>query len=82
MADKRCASREVEFFIINQDDDSIGQLADLVDHCSQLSLRLHLCLLVQWLNECLSKADWKELRPCSQGLPSLCDTMVRFYQAN
>ena len=77
MEDVRCAGREEEFFRINLDANSTGQLTDVVDHYRQLCLRL--CFPVHWLNECLSKADWKELRQCGQGLPSLCDTMVYFY---
>ena len=46
------------FFRINLGADSMGQLANVADHCRKLLL----CLLVQWLNECLSKADWKYLR--------------------
>ena len=55
MADVRCASREEEFFRINSGANLTGQLADIVEHCRQLTLRL--ALLVQWLNECLSKVD-------------------------
>ena len=77
MVDARHASSEEEFFRIKPDADPTGQLADVADHCRQLILRLR--LPIQWLNECLSKADWKELRQRSQGLPSLYGTLVRFY---
>ena len=80
MADVRHVGREEEFFRINPSVDSTGLLADFVDRCRQLPL--HLCLPIQCLNECLSKATWKELRQHGQGLSSLCDTMVRFYQVN
>ena len=80
MVDARCAGYEEEFFRINPGVDPTCQVADVADRCRQLPL--HLRLSVQWLNECLSKADWKDLRQCGQGLPSLCDTMVCFYQVN
>ena len=80
MADARRAGREEEFFRINSNANPTGQLTDVANHCRQLPLCLY--LLVQWLYECLNKADLKELRQHSQRLPSLCDTMVRFYQVN
>ena len=80
MADARRIGRREEFFRINSSADMTGQLVDVVDRCRQLPLRLR--LPVQWLNECLRKADWKYLRQHGQGLPSLCDTMVCFYQVN
>ena len=60
MADVRRASRDEEFFSINLGVDVKGRLADVVDRCKHLPLRL--CLIVQWLNECLNKADWNDLR--------------------
>ena len=60
MADARCTGRKEEFFKINLGANPKGQLADVVDHCRQLPL--HLRLPIQWLNECLSKVDWKDLR--------------------
>ena len=80
MVDARRASREEEFFRINQGADPTGQLLDVTDHCRQLPL--HLRLPVQWLNECLDKVNWKDLRQHSQGLPSHYDTMVYFSQVN
>ena len=55
-------------------------LADVADRCGHLPLRLR--LLIQWLNECLNKADWKDLRWHGQGLPSFCDIMVYFHWVN
>ena len=78
MADIRCVGREEEFFNINPGADPEGRLADVADRCRHLPLHL----LVQWLNECLSKANWKDLRQRDQALPSFCDTMVCFYQVN
>ena len=80
MANARRTGHEKEFFRINLGVDPTSQLADVADHCRQLPI----CLLlsVKLLNECLSKFDWKELRRCGQRLPSLCDTMVHFYQVN
>ena len=70
MVDARLIGRKEEFFSINLDADPKDQLADVEDYCRHLPLRLH--LLVQWLNECLSKADWKDLKQCGQGsLPSV-----------
>ena len=80
MADARRVGCKEELFRINQGDDLTGRLADVANHCRQLPLYLR--LPVQWLNECLNKAEWKELRQRSQDLPSLCDTMVRFYHVN
>ena len=60
MADARRAGREVEFFRINPSADPKGRLVDVVNRCRHLPL--HLRLPVQWLNECLSKVDWKDLR--------------------
>ena len=80
MADARHAGHEEEFFRINPAANPTSRLADVADRCRHLPLHLH--LPVQWLNECLSKADWRELRQHSQGLPSLYDTMVCFYQVN
>ena len=77
MVDARCADHEKEFFSINPYVDLKGRLMDVADHYRLLPFCL--CLLVQRLNECLSKADWKDLRHRGQGLPSLCDTMVCFY---
>ena len=77
MADARCARHEEEFFRINPGVDPKGQLTNVTNCCRQLPL--HLRLPVQWLNECLTKIDWKDLRKRGQGLPSLCDTMVCFY---
>ena len=77
MADARRAGREEESFRINSSPDSTGRLADVADNCRQLPLHLH--HPVQWLNECLGKADYKELRQHDQRLPSLCDTIVCFY---
>ena len=82
MADVKHAVHKEEFFMINSGADPMGQLTNVADHCRQLPLRLRLHLPVQWLNEYLSKADWKDLRQCGQGLPSFCDTMVHFYQVN
>ena len=82
MADARRAGVEEKF----QGADLTVRLANVTDCCRQLPLclRLRLCLRlpIQWLNECLNKADWKDLRQRSQGLPYLCDTMVLFYQVN
>ena len=58
--DARRVGLEDEFFIINPNADPTGQLADVADHCQQPPL--HFRLPVQWLNECLNKAYWKELR--------------------
>ena len=80
MADARHASREEEFFRINPGADPKGRLANVADRCRQLPFCPR--FPIQWLNECLNKADWKDLRHRSQGLPSLGDTMVRFYQVN
>ena len=55
LANARRAGREEEFFRINPDADPKGQLADVADHCRQLPIHLH--LPIQWLNECLTKAD-------------------------
>ena len=60
MADARRVGHGEEFFRINPCADPMGWLTDVADHCRQLPL--HLRLFVQWLNECLSKANWKELR--------------------
>ena len=60
MADARCAGRENEFFRSNPGADPTGWLVDVANHCKQLPL--HLRLLIQWLNECLSRVDWKDLR--------------------
>ena len=78
MVDGRCASHGELFFRINLCTDPMSRLADVMDRCRQFPLHLS----IQWLDECLSKADWRDLRQYSQGLPSLCDTMVRFYQVN
>ena len=80
IADTRHAGREEELFRINPSTNPTGRLADVADHCRQL--HLHLCLLVYWLNECFSKANWEELRQHGQGLPSFCVTIVPFYQVN
>ena len=58
--DARRASHKGECFRINPGADPTGRLTDVADRCRQLPNCLH--LPVQWLNECLSKADWKELR--------------------
>ena len=42
MIDARHASCEEVFFRINRDIDLTGRLADVVDHCRQLPLHLHL----------------------------------------
>ena len=60
IADARHAGHEKEFFRINSGADPTGRLVDVADRCRQLPFHLH--LPVQWLNECLSKADWKELK--------------------
>ena len=60
MVDARCTGLEEKFYRINLGANPTGRLADVVDRCRQLVLRLR--LPVQWLNECLSKANWKELR--------------------
>ena len=80
MADMTRAGREDEFFSIDPGADLEGQLTDVVNRCRHLPLHLH--FPIQWMNECLSKADLKDMRQHGQGLPSLCDTMVRFYQVN
>ena len=81
MADVRRAGCEEEFFSINSGANPEGQLVDVADHCRHLPLRLRLRLPVQWLNECLNKADWKYLRQRGQGLHSFYNTMACFYQA-
>ena len=60
MADARHTGHEEEFFSFNLGADSKGWLTDIADRCKHLPFRLR--LLVQWLNECLSKADWKDMR--------------------
>ena len=65
---------------MNSGADPKGRLADVVDCCRHVLL--HLCLPIQWLNECLSKADWKDMRQCGQGFLSLFDIMACFYQVN
>ena len=60
MADARRAGYGEEFFNINLGANMKGWLADVADHRRHLPLCLD--LPVQWLNECLSKADWKDLR--------------------
>ena len=56
MADARRAGREEEFSRINQgaDPTDVADCCRKHPHCFRLP--------IQWLNECLSKADWKELR--------------------
>ena len=60
MADARCAGHEEEIFRINPGVDPKGRLENVADHCRQLPL--HLRLPVQRLNECLTNANWKDLR--------------------
>ena len=79
MEDARSVGREEEFFSINLGVDLKGRLADVADHYKHLPFRLR--LPVQWLNVCLSKADWKDLRQHGQGLSSICDTMAKGYRA-
>ena len=80
MVDARRIGHEDELFRINPNVDSASWLTDVTDRCRQQPLRHR--FPVQWLNECLRKADWKELRQRGQGLPSLFDTMVCFYQVS
>ena len=78
MAEARHTSRKEAFFRINLDLNLTSRLVDVSDQCRQLLL--HLRFPIQWLNECLSKANWKELMQRGQGLPSLDNTTVHFSQ--
>ena len=80
MVNARYSSCEKEFFRINPGVDMTSRFVDVVDRCKQLPFRLY--LPVEWLNECLSKDDWKELRQRGQELPSVCETMVHIYQVS
>ena len=56
----RSSSRKEEFLSINLGADLKGRLAKVTDRCRHLPFCLR--LPIQWLNECLNKADWKYLR--------------------
>ena len=60
MADARQDGHIGEFFNINPDATPEGRIANLEDYTDRLFI--HLRLSFQWLNECLDRDEWKDLR--------------------
>ena len=80
MANARRGCHVGEFYNINPNAAPKGRVINLEEYIDRLPIRL--CLPLQWLNEYLGTDKWKDLRQRDQGLPSLCDSMVRLYQVN
>ena len=60
MADARWVSHVEEFYYINPNAAPEGRVANLEEYTDRLPIRL--CLPLQWLNECLGRGKWKDLR--------------------
>ena len=80
MADARRVGHVGEFYNINLNFAPEGRVANLEEYTNHLPIRLR--LPIQWLNECLGRDEWRDLRQCGQGLSSSYDSMVRLYQVN
>ena len=60
MADARWVGHIGELFNRNLNTIPEGRVANLEEYTDHLPIRL--CLPLQWLNECLSRDYWKDLR--------------------
>ena len=60
MADARRVGHVGEFFNINPNATPEGRVSNLEEYTDRLPIRFRLPL--QWLNECLGRDEWKDLR--------------------
>ena len=77
MVDARRLGHVGEFYNINPNVVPEGRVANLEEYTDCFPIRL--CLPLQWLNECLGRDEWKDLRQRNRGLPSFYDSMVCLY---
>ena len=79
MADAWHIARRDRYISLNPIDDYQGRVVNIEEHFGNLPYRL--CIPLQWMNESISKADWKHFMQCKR-IESLNDSMVHLYEVN
>ena len=79
MAAARRVEQRDRYVSFNPIEDYQGKVENIKGYFINLPHRL--CILLQWMNDSISKEDWKELIR-HKGIGSLNDTMLHFYQVN
>ena len=79
MVDARRVEQCGRYVNLNPIDDYRGRVENIEESFNNLPHCLYIPL--QWMNESISKEDWKELMQ-HKGIDSLNETMLYFYQVN
>ena len=79
MANARQVEQHERYINFNPIEDYRGKVENIEEYFSNLPYRV--CIPLQWMNESISKEEWKELMR-HKGIDSLNGTMLHFYQVN